>query len=145
MNMYSNISGQPISFKLYNAGTGAIISLSETMVFTPDQHQGTVASPVPFTLQSTETSEETLLLRNLIAIPNPFRSGTSLQFTSENQETAEIRITDVCGNLVERIKVNTVSGLNTVAWKPEADIQPGIYMAQLKTSSGVLSCKLIWQ
>jgi hypothetical protein len=145
MTMYSNVFGQPISFKLYNAGTGEIISLSETMVFTPDLHLGTVVSPVPFTLQSTATSEETLLLRNFVAVPNPFRSGTSLQFTSENQETAEILITDVCGNLVERINVNTVSGLNTVAWNPAADIQPGIYMAQLKTSYGVLSCKLILQ
>lgn len=145
MTMYSNEFGQPISFKLYNAGTGEIISLSETMVFTPDLHLGTVVSPVPFTLQSTATSEETLLLRNFVAVPNPFRSGTSLQFTSEYQETAEILITDVCGNLVERINVNTVSGLNTVAWNPAAYIQPGIYMAQLKTSSGVLSCKLILQ
>ena len=145
MTMYSNVSGQPIHFKLYNAGTGEIIALSETMTFTPDQHQGTVASPVPFTLTSTGTSEGSLSVTSFSAVPNPFHSETYLQFVTGKRESAEILITDVCGNLVTRIEVNTVSGLNTVQWNAAGGNPAGVYLAQLKTESGVLSCKLILQ
>jgi hypothetical protein len=145
MTMYSNVSGQPIHFKLYNAGTGEIISLSETMTFTPDLHQGTVAAPVPFTLTSTGTSEGSLSVTSFSAVPNPFHSETYLQFVTGKRESAEILITDVCGNLVTRIEVNTVSGLNTVQWNAAGGNPAGVYLAQLKTESGVLSCKLILQ
>jgi hypothetical protein len=145
MTMYSNVSGQPISFKLYNAGTGEISSLSESIIFTPDQHQGTVASPVPFTLTSTGTSEGSLSVKSFSAVPNPFHSETYLQFVTGKRESAEILITDVCGNLVTRIEVNTVSGLNTVQWNTTGGNPAGVYLAQLKTESGVLSCKLILQ
>lgn len=145
MTIYSNVSGQPIHFKLYNEETGEIISLSETMTFTPDLHQGTVANPVPFTLTSTGTSEGSLSVKSFSAVPNPFHSETYLQFVSGKRESAEILITDVCGNLVTRIEVNTVSGLNTVQWNAAGGNPAGVYLAQLKTESGVLSCKLILQ
>ena len=144
MTMYSNTSGQSINFKLYNQVTGEISSLTETMVFTPDLHQGTVDSPIPLTFLSTGTSEGSLLVKPFSSIPNPFQSETYLQIVSSKQESAEILITDVCGSHVTRLEVNIVNGLNTVRWN-SSSIPPGIYLAQLKTSSGVSSCKLVKQ
>jgi hypothetical protein len=144
MTMFSNVAGQPIHFKLYDHETGEVLSLSETMTFTPDLHQGSVASPVPLSLLPTGIIEGSLPVKSFKAVPNPFDSDTYLQFVTNKQESAEVMITDVCGNLVTRLELNTVVGLNTIQWN-STGVQAGVYMAHLKTPSGVFSCKLMKQ
>ncbi|MCE2789551.1 MAG: T9SS type A sorting domain-containing protein [Saprospiraceae bacterium] len=114
------------------------------MTFTPDLHQGSVASPVPLSLLPTGIIEGSLPVKSFKAVPNPFDSDTYLQFVTNKQESAEVMITDVCGNLVTRLELNTVVGLNTIQWN-STGVQAGVYMAHLKTPSGVFSCKLMKQ
>jgi hypothetical protein len=144
MTMFSNVAQQPIHFKLYNHETGEILILKETMAFTPDLHQGSVASPIPLTLLSTGITEANMSGKSLRAVPNPFNTDTNLQFYSNKDESVEIAITDVCGNLVTTMELNAFTGLNTVEWN-STKVKSGIYLAHLKTSSGVLSCRLVKQ
>lgn len=144
MTMYANAAGQPIHFMVYDADTEEIRPLSETMTFSPDQHQGTVANPVPFTYQLTGTEHPDQTIRSFSAVPNPFRSETWLQFISMKSETVEIAMYDARGNAVSRLSVEAASGFNVVPLNA-TDWSPGLYVAQLKTASGVISCKLIVQ
>ena len=144
MTMYSNAAGQPIHFMVYDADTEEIRPLAETMTFSPDQHQGTVANPVPFTYQLTGTEHPDQAIRSFSAVPNPFRSETWLQFITMKPETVELTIYDARGNAVSRLSVEAESGFNVVP-VTATDWSPGLYVAQLKTASGVVSCKLMVQ
>jgi hypothetical protein len=53
LTMYANTAGELLHFKLYDAATGQVTNLTETMYFTAGLHQGSVQSPVPFGYQST--------------------------------------------------------------------------------------------
>jgi hypothetical protein len=144
MTMYANAAGQPIHFMVYDADTEEIRPLAETMTFSPDQHQGTVANPVPFTYQLTGTEHPDQAIRSFSAVPNPFRSETWLQFITMKPETVELTIYDARGNAVSRLSVEAESGFNVVPVHA-TDWSPGLYVAQLQTASGVVSCKLIVQ
>jgi hypothetical protein len=59
-------------------------------------------------------------------------------------ETVELTIYDARGNAVSRLSVEAESGFNVVPVHA-TDWSPGLYVAQLQTASGVVSCKLIVQ
>jgi hypothetical protein len=150
MTTYSNVNGQPLHFKLYDASTGLIRPLQEQMLFSPDLHQGSVAMPVPFTYPLTGNTEVASEQLSLEVIPNPFGAQTTFRFTMAQSEEVGIVVTDVCGRRVADFTVEAIAGVNIVPWSTNAtdsgnNLGVGVYVVHLTTSAGVVSRKVLIQ
>jgi hypothetical protein len=150
MTTYSNVNGQPLHFKLYDAGTGLVRPVQEQMLFLSDLHQGSVAMPVPFTYPLTGTTEMASEKVSLEVIPNPFGAQTTFKFSMARSEEVDIVVTDVCGRRVADFKVEAIAGVNIVPWSTSStdsgnSLGVGVYVVHLTTSAGVVSRKVLVQ
>ncbi len=150
MTTYSNVNGQPLHFKLYDASTGLVRPVQEQMLFLSDLHQGSVAMPVPFTYSLTGTTEVASEKVSLEVIPNPFGAQTTFRFTMAQSEEVDIVVTDVCGRRVADFKVEAIAGVNIVPWSTNStdsgnSLGVGVYVVHLTTSAGVVSRKVLVQ
>ena len=75
--------------------------------------------------------------------PNPVRDHAIIQFSADKPETATISISSASGTVVLQKNIAAVKGFNQVNMNDFNRLSPGIYMVQLKTSSSVLSTKMI--
>lgn len=142
LTMYANQSGEQMHFKLYDAATGQVGALSQTMHFAPDLHQGTIFAPLPFTL-STTGSPETATVQSLDIQPNPFTGGTLIQFGVARDQEVQFVVSDVQGREVERFRLPAQQGLNTWQWQPK--LSAGLYYIHLQTAEGTAVRKVVKQ
>ncbi len=77
---------------------------------------------------------------NIFVYPNPSSSILNLVLRQAQDENAEIRITDMLGNIVKQ-EYNKVEKISIDI----GDLQNGIYFVCVKTSEGVLTKKIIVQ
>jgi flagellar hook assembly protein FlgD len=80
----------------------------------------------------------------LRARPNPFRTGTSIQFTMPAQGRAELAVYDVRGRVVRSLWSGVLSeGPRTLAWDGRTSAArpapAGVYWIRLVTEKGVAS------
>ncbi len=148
LTSYSNKSGEKLQFKLFDNATGQVQDLAETQVFTPDQHQGTLAVPVPFTLAVTVTGTAILQNRGTFEVqPNPFRGETEFRFTLPQAEEVTMTISNVGGQTVATRRISGFAGLNTLLWKGQTDagerLAAGVYFARLATGAGSVVRKVV--
>ena len=68
---------------------------------------------------------------DVVAIPNPMTTQTTIQFKSPNSETVKLLVYNQVGRLVKELEVNSLKGLNEVILKRE------------KLSSGIYFCNII--
>lgn len=148
LTTYANTSGEQLDFKLFDAGTGLVQTLNETKYFSPDLHQGSIESPVPFTL-STTGAHQVEMVQAFDVQPNPFHTETSFRIVSGHAETVTLSISDASGREVVRRKVEVHAGLNTVKWNGRSDtgswLGSGVYVAHLHTETGSVSRKVVLQ
>jgi hypothetical protein len=81
---------------------------------------------------------------NVQATPNPFSSQLTINLTMANTESVEVAIYDITGKQVAVLKNGMMAaGANVIDWKP-AGISAGVYFLQVKTSSALLTKKIVY-
>jgi hypothetical protein len=146
LTVYANSSGEQVQYQLFDSRTGAINTLNEAMFFSPDVHQGSIESPIPFTLQSTSTQESTLL-QSFDVQPNPFHTETMFRFALPNPQEVTLSISDASGRVISTLQTTAQQGLNTLVWKGQSDkgttLATGVYFVRLQTQAGSVVRKVV--
>ena len=142
LTMYANTAGELLHFKLYDAATGQVTNLTETMYFTAGLHQGSVQSPVPFGYQSTTAVAEVTSGQSLQIAPNPFTDGTTIRFTLTRAQRARVLITDMAGRIVLDERMSGSAGTNALLWNAK-DAPSGVYFVKLETEEGTEVKKVV--
>jgi len=142
LTMYANTAGELLHFKLYDAATGQVTNLTETMYFTAGLHQGSVQSPVPFGYQSTTAVAEVTSGQSLQVSPNPFTDGTTIRFTLTYAQRARVLITDMAGRIVLDERMAGSAGTNALLWNAK-DAPSGVYFVKLETEEGTSVKKVV--
>src|SRR4051812_14869907 len=75
--------------------------------------------------------------------PNPVHDHGTIQFSIEKSETVFIDITAASGTQVMHKSITAVKGINQFNLNDCNRLSPGIYIIQMKTSSSVMSTKMI--
>ena len=148
LTSYANVSGEQLHFKLFDAATGEVQMLEQKMNFSANNHQGSIADPVPFTLQSTATNEANDE-QSFEVQPNPFRNETFCRIVLINAQDMYLSITDLNGREVSFIKTFAHEGLNTISWDGRSASGPalsnGVYIMRLETEQGIMTRKVVLQ
>ena len=76
--------------------------------------------------------------------PNPFNSGTTIQFRIPNNSAFSLDILDVNGRTVETLFTGYIEpGSHSIAWYPH-NVPSGIYFALLKTNNHIITKKMVY-
>jgi hypothetical protein len=142
LTMYANNAGELLHFKLYDAATGQVTNLTETMYFTANLHQGSVQSPIPFGFNSTTAASEVASGQTLQVAPNPFTDGTTIRFTLSHAQRARVLITDMAGRIVLDERTSGSAGTNALLWNAK-DAPSGVYFVKLETEEGTAVKKVV--
>jgi len=149
LTMYANTPGELLRFKLYDDATETVSDLTETMYFSPNQHQGSIENPVPFEWLSTGAEEDFGTTLGFDVQPNPFASETTLRFVLPKAAEVTLTISDAQGREVVRRPVSAVAGPNVLTWNGRSDagswLSSGVYMVRLQTDTGNVSKKVVLQ
>ncbi|MBL7775598.1 MAG: T9SS type A sorting domain-containing protein, partial [Saprospiraceae bacterium] len=149
LTTYANTSGELLRYKLYDAATGQVSDLLETLNFTPNEHRGTVETPVPFHLQTSGVPDKQTTPIALLVQPNPFHNKTNLSFTLPSAQEVVLTITDPQGREVLRRQLDGRAGMNTVSWDGRSDsgawLGSGVYVARLQAEAGSVSKQIVLQ
>jgi hypothetical protein len=143
LTTFSNTPGESLHFKLFNSVSGQESNLVEHMYFSDTNHQGSIESPVPFTLESSGLIELSSL-RNFEVQPNPFTNSLNIRFQSAVAQEVHMVITDATGRTVYQQKTDAVIGLNTLHWNAEPG-SAGLYFVRLEGSAGTVARKIVRQ
>ena len=146
LTVYANASGEQIRYKLFDSSTGNVQDLSEQMFFSPDLHQGSIDTPVPFTLPTsslqTQVSEQSFEVQ-----PNPFHNETVFRFLLVKAQEVQVMVTDMSGKQVSYLTIDARQGLNTVIWRGQSDngtrLANGVYFVRFQTESGNVVRKVV--
>lgn len=148
MTAYANSIGEQLKYKLFDNSNGTIRDLSEQMFFSPDLHQGSIETPVPFTYLSTGTHNVTQV-QSFEVQPNPFHTETVFRFGLKQAQDVRITVTDLSGKAVSQVKVAAREGMNSLSWRGQSDagtlLAAGVYFVHLQTESGTLVQKVVLQ
>lgn len=148
LTVYANASGEQIHFKLFDSGTGGIQELDEQMYFSPDLHQGSIETPVPFTLGSTAT-HESAMEQSFEVQPNPFHTETMLRFSLPKTQEIVLTVTNTSGKAVAHVRTTAREGFNSLLWKGQSDtgtpLAAGVYFVRLQTEAGSVVRKVVLQ
>ncbi|MDO8365361.1 MAG: T9SS type A sorting domain-containing protein, partial [Saprospiraceae bacterium] len=143
LTTYSNTLGESLHFKRYNSGNGQESNLVEQMYFSDNNHQGSIESPFPFTLESSGLTELSSL-SYFDVLPNPFSNSLTIRFQCEEAQEVRMVITDATGRTVWQQKTDAVSGLNTLHWNAEPG-SAGMYFVRLEGTAGTVVRKVVRQ
>jgi len=141
LTTYANAQGEQLQFRLYDSATGAVQDLAEKMYFVSDLHQGSIQSPVPFTLKISGLGEVNAE-QYMDVSPNPFSDATTVRFASEQAQEVRLLVSDVAGRTVLSQKIAAVPGMNTFRWEA-APASAGVYFVRLETGEGTAVRKVV--
>jgi hypothetical protein len=99
---------------------------------------------------STQTSNFEPQTSNLSCNPNPFKTETSISFTTMTSEITRLQIFDLNGNLINSlVNDNLLIDKYTVKWngrdKNGKEVNTGVYIIRFVSGKQKESCKLIYQ
>jgi hypothetical protein len=83
-----------------------------------------------------DVQDKHLNLSDAAVYPNPFNNRLYLGFKAEIEETYEVKMFNIAGNLLYSTKIFGVSGRNEIDLLPNQDIANGIYFVTLVSTSG---------
>jgi len=148
LTAYANTGGEQMRFKLFESSSGTVQDLVETMWFSSDLHQGSLASPVPFSLKTSGLAEKSAE-QSFDVQPNPFSHETLLRFVLPDAQEVLLSIADVNGREVSQSRLAARSGLNTLTWDGTSDtgqrLGNGVYFVRLRTEAGTVTRKVMMQ
>ncbi len=141
LTVYANDTGENLTFKLYNSAAEQVSELNEAIPFVPDQHQGSIEVPVPFTLETSSVVESTGF-GYFEVLPNPFSEVATLVFNSNGYQEVQVFISDALGRLILHQKVDAVPGRNSLLWESNA-AEAGVYLVRLQSGAGSVIRKVV--
>jgi hypothetical protein len=107
MMVYNNASSDNnISFRYYSAENDSVYGLSQTMIFSANDQQGTLDNPYVFTISALSVKEPELIPEEYAlhpAYPNPFNPVTTISYDLPNDARVSITIYDMMGREVREL------------------------------------------
>ena len=91
---------------------------------------------------NTVLKDSTLVIKNIIASPNPFSVTTKIKFTTDAVHEIEFSVKDLIGNVVYIKKLSTKIGLNTIPFYRDK-LESGIYIYSIKSNSEIISKRIV--
>ncbi len=82
-------------------------------------------------------------LSTLSIIPNPVRDKMQMAFSAVNNGSIDVRIFDVSGKIVRRMKANVQSGTNVISFDDLSKLQEGIYVVVVNNGEEMLRQKIV--
>ncbi len=125
-----------------DAGTSFFVFEGDTLVnMSEDEYIGTAPDMGAFEYESViSTTEEAgqfpTDFQLLNAYPNPFNPSTTISFQLPQQETINLSVYNVKGELVEvLLNKKLITGYHQFDWKPNSNIPSGSYFVKLTSSN----------
>jgi hypothetical protein len=143
LTVFSNIDGQSIKFKYFDASESKVFELKELVLFKNNTIAGLVEKPHIFTI-STPTALTNLSRENqqIEVYPNPAGEMAFIQINLEDKEALSIQVTDAFGREVWQTDFDGNIGANKIEWKITSDIPSGWYVITVKGKNGLRISKI---
>lgn len=143
LTIYANTEGELLRFKIFDASENKVIDLIESTGFKINSIWGQVDSPQLLHLPgSTGLDDQSGKANSLVVYPNPAGYYVYINFTAALNDDVTITITDALGKEVKRMENHVQYGHNVIEWKPDMDLNNGIYYVILKGANGVHTSKI---
>ena len=91
---------------------------------------------------NTVVKDSAMVIKNIVASPNPFSVTTKIKFNTEAVHEIEFSVKDLIGNVVYIKKHTTKIGLNTIAFYRDK-LDSGIYIYSIKTNNEIISKRIV--
>lgn len=136
-------ASEEVSFKCYDAETGELRDLAETLKISPDIIVGSAMGPFELQLEQGRSgaAEDGFCVDFLhLNWPDPFRSETNIVFSISQPGHVLVEILDVSGRRVRTLLDEDMpGGKHSVAWDAKSDsnrdVSPGIYFCRMTCGS----------
>ncbi len=92
--------------------------------------------------QNTFVKDTTLILKDIVASPNPFSVTTKIKFRAYASFELEFSVKDLIGNTVYFKKFTTKKGPNYIPFYRDK-LDSGIYIYTIKTNNEVVSKRIV--
>ena len=92
--------------------------------------------------QNIVVKDSTLILKNIVASPNPFSVTTKIKFHAFSAFEIEFSVKDLIGNTVHFQKFKTKKGLNFIPFYRDK-LDSGIYIYSIKTNNEIVSKRIV--
>jgi hypothetical protein len=143
LTVFSNIEGQYIKFKYFDASESKVYELKELVLFKNNTITGLVEKPHAFTI-STPTELTDLSRQNkLIEVyPNPVVEKAYIQINLLEKESLSIQVSDAFGREVWQSDYDGNIGANKLEWKVTSNLPSGWYFIMIKGKNGLRISKI---
>lgn len=143
LTVFSNIEGQYIKFKYFDASESKVYELKELVLFKNNTITGLVEKPHAFTI-STPTELTDLSRQNkLIEVyPNPVVEKAFIQINLLEKESLSIQVSDAFGREVWQSDYDGNIGANKLEWKVTSNLPSGWYFIMIKGKNGLRISKI---
>ncbi|TXB63176.1 LamG-like jellyroll fold domain-containing protein [Phaeodactylibacter luteus] len=140
LTVYGAEDAGDIRFRYYEAESGAVIPLEESVPFVSNAVLGTVAEPQPLTLGSnTVEGQEHDRLR---VYPNPASESISLHFYAPLPGPATIGLYDALGRKAAEQSLSAIAGENQLDWQLPGTLPSGLYFLRLQLGNQYFTSRL---
>ena len=92
--------------------------------------------------QNTIVKDTTMILKDIVASPNPFSVTTKIKFRAYKSFELEFSVKDLIGNTVYFKKFTTKKGANYIPFYRDK-LDSGIYIYSIKTNNEVVSKRIV--
>jgi hypothetical protein len=92
--------------------------------------------------QNTFVKDTTMVLKDIVASPNPFSVTTKIKFRAYTSFELEFSVKDLIGNTVYFKKFTTKKGANYIPFYRDR-LDAGIYIYSIKTNTEVVSKRIV--
>ena len=144
MTVYSNVDGEKLSFKYFDASLNMEMDVIEQMDFKINSIVGKVDRPQELHLNETTSSKDFDADRNIELYPNPFTNQLQIHYTAAKSEDILLSIKDVHGKTVDNRYLKAKSGLNNYDWQPVRTLTGGVYFISIASKDGTYSQKVLY-
>jgi hypothetical protein len=140
LTVYGAEDAGNIRFRYYEAESGAVIPLEESVPFVSNAVLGTVAEPQPLTLGSNAVEgQEHDRLR---VYPNPASESISLHFYAPLPGPATIGLYDALGRKAAEQSLSAIAGENQLDWQLPGTLPSGLYFLRLQLGNQYFTSRL---
>jgi len=153
LTVFSENTTETMSLKLMDESIGTVYELDNAVNFQTNGLQGNLQNPVSLSLRNAELSKVCKSAATVASVGNfttlqaepvPFSDQFSLNLNIAYGGQVMIKITNVTGQLISQRTVQTLSGMNTMAFSAEQlNMSPGLYIVEVTTSQEKLVTRLI--
>ncbi|MDP8221701.1 MAG: C10 family peptidase [Candidatus Stygibacter frigidus] len=148
--VYSNVtSGETLTFKYWDAGSGIILDAAETIEWEADMVVGDGYEPYVFTVNTNSNGEDEITPTQITSCyPNPFNPEVTISFYLQNIDNADLSIYNLRGQKVTTLYNGVLAeGNHSYIWdgKNDKGIEQanGVYFYRLQTGGEFHSGKML--